>query len=128
MIRYLLFLAIIANILQAKHLNKEKVYQQYFCDKFGGITEYRLHDQTRVDCLSKEYAFEVDFAQKWAESVGQSLYYASETSKQAAVLLIMEDIPKDTKYLHRLKKVSRQHKIDIWTIDKAFNIHKSSEL
>ena len=114
--------------LQAKHLNKEKVYQEHFCNHFGGIMEYRLKDRTRVDCLLDEYAIEVDFAQKWAESIGQSLYYASQTSRKAAVLLIIEDTQKDKKYLDRLKNVSEQHKINIWTIDKTFTIQKSSNL
>lgn len=110
--------------LHAKHLKKEKEYQEHFCKQFGGITEYRLKDKTRVDCLLNDYAIEVDFAQKWAESIGQSLYYASQTSRKAAVLLIMEDLQKDEKYLHRLKDVSQKHGIEIWVIDQKFNIQK----
>jgi hypothetical protein len=119
----LLFL-FLALSLQAKHMNKEKVYQDHFCKQFGGVSEYRLKDRTRVDCLLNDYAIEVDFAKKWAESIGQSLYYASQTSRKAAVLLIMEDFQKDEKYLHRLKDVSQKHGIDIWIIDRQFNIRK----
>ena len=108
--------------LSAKHLHVEKVYQEYFCNKFGGIMEYRLKDRTRVDCLLKEYAVEVDFAQKWAESIGQSLYYANQTSRKAAVLLIMEDEIKDQKFLNRLENVSKKQDIDIWLINKDFKI------
>jgi len=106
----------------SKHLHKEKYYQEYFCHQLGGITEYRLPDKTRVDCLSQEYAIEVDFAQKWAESIGQSLYYADQTYKKPAVLLIMENEEKDLKYLKRLNQVSKKHKIDIWIINKNFEI------
>ncbi len=108
--------------LWAGHLHKEKVYQEHFCKQLGGITEYRLDDKTRVDCLVDEYAIEVDFAQKWAESIGQSLYYAAKTSRKPAVLLILEDQEKDLKYLHRLEDVSQKHKIDIWIINKRFEI------
>ena len=128
MIKFLLFVTLLSLALNAKHLQKEKVYQEHFCDTFGGITEYRLKDKTRVDCLLDNYAFEVDFAQKWAESIGQSLYYASKTSRKAAVLLIMEDSNKDKKYLRRLEHVSRQHNIDIWTIDKNFEIKRYTKL
>lgn len=124
----LFILFLIALSLEAKHLNKEKVYQEYFCNKFGGVTEYRLEDKTRVDCLLDEYAIEVDFAQKWAESIGQSLYYASQTSRKAAVLLIMEDMQQDKKYLDRLENVSTQHNIDIWIINKSFIIQKNTDL
>ena len=37
------------------------------------------------------YAVEFDFAEKWAEAVGQALYYALKTGKKPAVVLIMED-------------------------------------
>lgn len=114
--------------LQARHLNKEKVYQDHFCKQFGGVSEYRLKDRTRVDCLLDDYAIEVDFAQKWAESIGQSLYYASQTSRKAAVLLIMEDLQKDEKYLRRLKDVSLKHGIEIWIIDQEFKIQQDSTL
>ena len=116
----LLFLLILS--LQAKNLHKEKVYQEHFCKEFGGITEYRLKDKTRVDCLIDTHAIEVDFAKKWAESIGQSLYYASKTSRKAAVLLIMENKERDQKYLNRLENVSRTHNIDIWIINKDFEI------
>ncbi|PHR55833.1 MAG: hypothetical protein COA44_09330 [Arcobacter sp.] len=108
--------------LQAKNLHKEKVYQEHFCKKFGGITEYRLEDKTRVDCLIQTHAIEVDFAKKWAESIGQSLYYASKTARKPAVLLIMEDEKRDQKYLDRLEHVSKTHNIDIWIINKDFKI------
>ncbi len=128
MIKIVASLVIIVLSLEAKHLHKEKVYQEHFCSKFGGITEYRLQDRTRVDCLLDTYAIEVDFAPKWAESIGQSLYYAAQTSRKAAVLLIMEDIQQDKKYLRRLEYVSKQYDIDIWIINKDFIIKKSTEL
>ena len=123
-----MFNLLLAFSLEAKHLHKEKVYQEHFCKAYDGITEYRLKDKTRVDCLIKDYAIEVDFAQKWAESIGQSLYYASQTSRKPAVLLIMEDKKKDQKYLDRLENVSKRHNINIWIIDKTFTITKSPQL
>jgi len=85
--------------------------------------EYTLYDNTRVDCLTSTYAIEVDFANKWAESIGQSLYYSIETGKSAAVLLIIES-PKDIHYLKRFRKVSKQHDIQLFTIDKDLNIRR----
>lgn len=124
LIRFLLLGLFLCPFLQAKHLHTEKVYQEHFCKQLGGITEYTLKDKTRVDCLLDTHAIEVDFAQKWAEGIGQSLYYASQTARKAAVLLIIEDMQKDKRYLERLENVSLQHNIDIWTIDKTFTIQK----
>lgn len=124
--KVLLALLLLSLSLHAKHLNQEKIYQEHFCKQFGGVTEYMLQDKTRIDCLLDDYAIEVDFAQKWAESIGQSLYYASQTSKKPAVLLIMEDPQKDEKYLRRLEDVSHKHNIDIWVIDREFKIEKNA--
>lgn len=128
MTKLFMFNLLLTFSLEAKHLHKEKVYQEHFCKAYGGVTEYKLKDKTRVDCLLQDYAIEVDFASKWAESIGQSLHYALQTSKKPAVLLIMEDKKKDQKYLDRLENVSKRHNINIWIIDKTFTITKSPQL
>jgi len=74
----------------AKRLNHEKYYQQRWCDAQSGRAEVVLPDRTRVDCITDQYAVEVDFANKWAESIGQSLHYGRMTGKPPAVLLIIE--------------------------------------
>ncbi len=108
--------------IHAKHFHKEKYYQRIFCMKFRGIMEYSLKDATRVDCLTSSYAVEVDFSSKWAESIGQSLYYSKVTGKHATVLLITERPRKDVKYIKRLLKVAKDSKIRVYTIDSQGNI------
>lgn len=91
------------NLCQAKHLHAEKEYQAQWCNAKGGQMEYVLKDKARVDCLLPDMAVEVDFANKWAECIGQALYYGKMTSKPPACLLIMENGNSDLKYLYRLK-------------------------
>ena len=86
------------------------------CNQLKGIMEYKLYDKTRVDCLTDQYAIEVDWAKKWAESIGQSLYYAKITHKKPAVVLIIGN--NDGRFLHRLKVVAEIYNIKIFTIDK----------
>ena len=105
-----------SSFLFSKHLHKEKYYQSIFCNQHNGKIEFRLNDKTRVDCLTNEYAIEVDFATKWAEAIGQSLYYAKKTGRKAGVLLIMEKPVKDQKYLDRLNFLSSDLNITVWTI------------
>jgi hypothetical protein len=78
--------------------------------------EYRLFDKTRVDCLTDDYAIEVDFAKKWAESVGQSLYYADVTGKNPGVGLIVGK--KDKRYLKRLNRLAKKYDIKVFVIKK----------
>lgn len=95
----------------------EKEYQAELCQRLDGITEYHLVDKTRVDCLTQEYAIEVDFGKKWAEGIGQSLYYAQMTGRKPAVALII-DHDSEQRYLNRLKKVSKLYGITIFEIQK----------
>jgi len=100
-----------------KGKKNEKYYQTIMCNKLGGRIEYVLFDKTRVDCLTKEYAIEVDWAKKWAEGIGQALYYAEITNKKPAVGLIVGG-SKDQKYLKRLKTVADEFNIKIIVLDK----------
>ncbi len=95
------------------HLRPDKEYQKVWCDKAGGVTEVILDDMARVDCLTEEYAIEFDFGPKWAESIGQALYYGIKTGKRPGVVLIMEK-DSDLKYFGRLSAVAEKHNIKVW--------------
>ncbi len=98
------------------HTHLEKEYQIKWCTLNNGQLEYKLPDSTRIDCLTPDYAIEFDFAPKWAESVGQSLFYANSTNKKPGVVLILENPNKDNKYLNRLQYISKIYNIKIWTM------------
>ncbi|MEA1892184.1 MAG: hypothetical protein U9N33_05665 [Campylobacterota bacterium] len=120
MIRIILILILPLLFMACSHNTKkyhEKHYQTLLCNELGGEMEYVLEDRTRVDCLTDEYAIEVDFAKKWAESIGQSLYYAHMTGNKPAVGLIL-DIDKDTRFLQRLNLIASKYEIKIFIIDK----------
>jgi len=107
---------VLATIVLGKHLNYESHYQKIYCDKIGGVTEVVLADRTRVDCLTDRLAIEVDFAEKWAECIGQAIYYGLDQNRKPACLLIMEDPIKDQKYLKRLQRVADRYCIEVYTI------------
>jgi hypothetical protein len=73
-----------------------------------------MPDGTRCDCLTKDYAVEFDFGYKWAESIGQALYYSLQTGRKPGIVLILEN-PYDRKYWIRLHTVLKENKIDIQT-------------
>ena len=88
----------------------EAYYVNQWCSSDFGRKEFVLLDNTRIDCLTKDYAIEFDFAKKWAESVGQSLYYSQMTNKKPAVVLILTK-QEDEKYVKRVEKTSSNIKI-----------------
>lgn len=81
---------------------KEADYVNMYCK---GIIEYQLPDRTRVDCLTQEYAIEYDWAKKWAESIGQAMYYSKMTGKKPAVAIIIKN-PYERIYINRIKKAN----------------------
>ena len=81
-------------------------YVNQWCTPDFGRKEAVLWDMTRVDCLAKDYAIEFDFAKKWAESVGQSLYYSKMTGKAPAVVLILTNIT-DYRYVKRIERLDK---------------------
>jgi len=95
---------------------QEADYVNHHCK---GEIEHVLHDKTRVDCLTKSHAIEYDWGKKWAEAIGQSLYYSAITGKKAGIVLLVNPRTKD-RYLTRLNKAIEAHNldIDVWVIEK----------
>lgn len=114
---WLFITLLLASAADAARMNQERHYQDLWCDERDGEKEVILSDRTRVDCLLDEYAVEVDFANKWAEAVGQAQYYAYMTGRKPGVLLIMEK-DSDLRYLYRLSDVIEVTcpRIKVWTI------------
>ena len=88
----------------------ESYYVDNWCTSDFGRKEVVLWDMTRVDCLSKDYAIEFDFAKKWAEAVGQSLYYSTMTGKKPAIALILTSLT-DYKYVKRIERLDKDIKV-----------------
>jgi hypothetical protein len=104
-------LALVPHMARAKRLALEEVYQQVWCEARGGDMEVRLADGARIDCLVRDLesngtmAIEFDFTDKWAEAIGQSLYYAKVTGSRPGIVLIMEDVNTTAvKHLARLMR------------------------
>ena len=101
----------------AKRVHYEKWYQERWCKAHDGQVEVVLPDRTRCDCLTDTHAIEFDFGNKWAESIGQALYYSIQTGKRAGVVLILEK-QKDYKYWIRLNTIIEHYglPIDSWKL------------
>jgi len=115
---------IIAFYLSAADTYHEKDYAAAWCAREGGITEYVLPDKTRVDCLLPGYAVEFDYGKKWAESIGQALYYGLMTHRAPGVVLIVTDPMKEFQFIARLRAVADIYGIRVWVIgDEIFQIN-----
>lgn len=93
----LLLLALSLTDSEAARLHKESWYQDKYCT---GQQEVRLNDGTRVDCVTKGYAVEFGFANRWLSDIGQALHYSRSLKKHAGIFMIIES-DKDLKYLEK---------------------------
>lgn len=98
----------------------ESYYQNNFADTINGIKEYRLFDGTRVDIVTDSFAIEVDFAPKWAESIGQALYYGEILNKKPAILLVVNG-ELEERFVMRLVRVAINRDIKVWLLDYTTN-------
>ena len=79
--------------------------------------EVRLEDGTRADLISEDYAIEVDWSAKWAEGIGQALFYSEMTSKAPGVLLLRksdQSMESHDIYVARCRRVCFQKRIALW--------------
>ena len=95
---------------------KESYYQAYFAERIHGQKEIVLDDKTRVDVLTDTFAIEVDFAEKWSESVGQSILYSEKLHKKAGILLIING-REDDRFVQRLMIVAIKCDITVWVLN-----------
>ncbi len=100
----------------------EKEYAMYIQSLIGGELEYYANGGY-VDLLTDEYAIEIERASEWQESIGQCLWYALNTNKKPAIILLIEDSA-DYKYYIRLNSVIEYagiaDKITVWQFPKDF--------
>ena len=120
--------------LVGKRLQRESVYSADWCSERNGKQEVRTEYGTRADCVFEDagerYAVEVDFADNWAEGIGQALHYGSATGTLPGLVLVIEQ-NRDCRYLPRiqdtLKNVRSNDKaIRLWLTGPAAETCKES--
>lgn len=108
----LILLLILISAPVFAHEHNEASYQHAWCKLHNGIEEYENKDFTRVDCLTSTNAVEFDFANKWAESIGQALHYQYMTGKKGKVVLILENPQRQMCYFKRVENLSKIYNFD----------------
>ncbi len=106
----------------AKGQLSEKQYSELVQRELGGQLEAPV-PSGRVDVLTDYFAIEVEFARKWKNSIGQSLWYALNTSRKAGIVLILEN-ESDWKYVQQLTTTldysNLKSKVKVWIYPNDF--------
>ncbi len=86
-------------------------YQKAWCPNKPGTTIRDIQSGKvigYVDCLTKTHAYEFDYAKKYHEAIGQSLWYAMNTGRIPGIVLIVEK-DSDMKYVKRLRLLANHY-------------------
>jgi hypothetical protein len=95
--------------------NRKIHFKKVFSESINGKLNVPLDYKNTVDIATDTFAIDVEFAPKWATSIGHSLYAATKLNKKAAILLITyKDY--DTNYVNILMPIANKYDITIWTI------------
>lgn len=110
-----LFLALWMLLSPSDTLAKREA--DYVKETCKGLVEYKVGKRKKVDCLTKNFAIEYDFSNKWFECYGQAKFYSMATGKKPACLLIL------TKPHHNNHVIEFQSMLDFYNEDlKIFTI------
>ena len=98
----------------------ESWYRDRLAECLGGTSEYRLPDGTRVDVLTADVAFEVDWPPNLWQAVGQALWYAKRTGRRPAIYLIARE-KTDSTWIDRARIICREQGILLFVHDARVN-------
>ena len=103
----LMFAAALVGLLAglADQPQNEAFHRDRLAPLYDAQAEVRLWDGTRVDLRTDTYAIEIDWPQKWAEAIGQSLYYAEVTGLEPGIILLVRDMDSDRRHVYRCQTV-----------------------
>jgi len=99
--KILIIIALLLASLTSYSQQLERYYRNGFAIRMKGEQEVRLPNRRSVDVVTDTFAIEVEFANKWTQSIGQSLDYAKSLNKKAGILLIIDGMKTD-KYVTEL--------------------------
>ena len=101
----------------------ELEWTKYIAESKNGTHQYICPDQSRVDVLTDEYAYEVEWANKWKEAPTQAILYSMLTNKKPAVILLMRGNKTEKVYYLRCLAVCGKIGVRLETL----NINKENE-
>jgi hypothetical protein len=86
----LLFLTfnVIEGFSQSNDWN-ENEHADFIQALIGGEREHSV-ESGRIDLLTDEYAFEIEWANKWKDAIGQAIWYGLQTNKKPGIILLLK--------------------------------------
>ena len=94
---------------------REVQWSAHLAGQMGGQAEARTPDGSRVDILTEDTAWEVDWCAsgKWSQGIGQALYYGLATNRKPGLILLQKDPTKERRYYLRALVVCARYGITL---------------
>ncbi len=106
---------------------KERDYIKEINSYLNGQTEVSVVNG-RIDILTNNYAIEVEFADKWKNSIGQALWYGLQKNCKSGIVLVLRE-NSEWKYVNMLNSALTYAEIDdkikVWIWPNDFVKEKS---
>lgn len=67
----------------------ENEHADFIQTLIGGEREHSV-ESGRIDLLTDEYAFEIEWANKWKDAIGQAIWYGLQTNKKPGIILLLK--------------------------------------
>lgn len=83
--------------------DRETAWSAYIAQEWHGEAEHQCPDGSRVDVLTDTTAYEVEWPEKWAQSIGQAVFYRAATNRKGGVVLLMGRQPKKVELVYYLR-------------------------
>ena len=92
-------------------LASEKTHTANLAASYRCRMEVTLWDKTRCDLLADHWVGEVDYAEKWAEGIGQALYYGIVTNRRPFLFLLYQK--GQERFVYRAQTVCAKYNIGL---------------
>ena len=92
---------------------RETAWSKHLADELGGEAEARTPDGSRVDILTDEIAWEVDWCTKWSQGVGQALFYGLATGRKSGLILLQKNPQAERRYYLRALSVCARYGVTL---------------
>lgn len=86
----------------------EPAWSQWLAAQWAGVAEARMAEGSRADVLTDDAVWEVEWAKKWKESIGQALLYEMLAGVPGGVCLLTRGKPSEPLYIMRCAAVCRR--------------------
>lgn len=100
-------------VVESNSGKTEAYYTEQLAKRMGALSEVRLWDGVRADLEDETRIYEIDWANKKFEAIGQALLYAQYSGKKPVIILLVKHRVSEMKELYRAHVVAARCGVEV---------------